>query len=74
MHSTLRRSPMARLPRSNQRRSRHIHRNRRRSGSLCTLYIRRSLGSLRNLWHLRSHDNHRIPARAAHRPRRFHGR
>lgn len=68
MHSTLC-MPLARL--SNRRRSRHIHRNRRRSGSLCRLCILRSL-CLRNLWRLRSHDNHRILARAAHRSRRFH--
>jgi hypothetical protein len=66
MHSTLHMPPMALLPLSNQRHSRHIHRNRRRSGRLCRLYILHSLYSLRSLWRLRSH-NRRIPARASRR-------
>jgi hypothetical protein len=70
MHSTLRMRPKALLPLSNQRHSRHIHHNRRRSGSLCRLYILHSPYSLRSLWrlrNLRSHGNHRIPARASRR-------
>ena len=73
MHSTLRMLPMALLPLSNQRRSRHIHGSRRRSGRLCILLLR-SLCSRRTLWRLRSlrsHDRNRNPARAAHGHRRF---
>jgi hypothetical protein len=68
MHSTLRMLPMALLPLSNQRRSRHIRRTRRHSGRLCRLCILllHSLCSLRSLWRLRTHS-HRIPARAARR-------
>jgi hypothetical protein len=60
MHSNLRMIPKALPPLSSQRRSRrrshHIRRNRRRSGSLCIPH---------NLCSLRSHDNRRIPARSA---------
>jgi hypothetical protein len=55
-HSNLRMISKALLSRSSQRRSRHIRRNRRRSGSL---------GIPRNLYSLRSHGNRRIPARSA---------
>jgi hypothetical protein len=54
--SSLRRIPRALLRLSSQRRSRHIRRNRRRSGSLC---IPHSLCSLHSL------GNRRIPARSA---------
>jgi hypothetical protein len=74
MHSNLRMLPRAILSLS-QSHSRHIRRNRRRSGSLCSLCIPHNLYSLRRLWHLRSHGNHRTPAlRAARRYRRFHCR
>jgi hypothetical protein len=59
MHSNLRMIPKGLLRLSSQRRSRHIHRNRRnrrRSGSLCIP---------RNLYSLHSHGNRRIPARSA---------
>jgi hypothetical protein len=59
MHSNLRSLPRALLSLSSQRRSRHIHRNRRnrrRSGSLCIPH---------NLYSLHSHGNRRIPARSA---------
>jgi hypothetical protein len=54
--SSLRRIPRALLSLSSQRRSRHIQRNRRRSGSLCIPH---------NLCSLHSHGNRRIPARSA---------
>jgi hypothetical protein len=59
MHSNLRMTPKELLRLSSQRRSHHIRRNRRnrrRSGSL---------GIPHNLCSLRSHGNHRIPARSA---------
>jgi len=57
--SNLRMIPRALLSLSSQRRSRrsrHIRRNRRRSGSLCIPH---------NLCSLHSHGNRRIPARSA---------
>jgi hypothetical protein len=56
MHSNLRMIPRALLSLSSQRRSRHIRRNRRRSGSLCIPH---------NLYSLHSHGNRRIPAQSA---------
>lgn len=75
MRSTLRMTPTARLRRSSQRRSRHIHRTRRRSGKLCShdlrsLCSRRTLWRHRSLWRRRSHG-HRIRAREAHGHRCF---
>jgi hypothetical protein len=56
MHSNLRSPPKGLLRLSSQRRSRHIRRNPRRSGSLCIPH---------NLYSLHSHGNRRIPARSA---------
>jgi hypothetical protein len=56
MHSNLRMIPKGLLRLSSQRRSRHIHRNRRRSGSLCIPH---------NLCSLHNHGNRHIPARSA---------